>query len=226
VKNYPIWTVQLDKESTLIVVDQIDAMALWGTLEKSKFKPMEPSNVLLSGLEVYEADQQVQSRYGGKCPSTLFNLNHFSFLVGYEVQRFTIISVPKAISLTTFDGFAHGLVIMVNTAEVEWEAQLGTVWAQGKDLEGIKALVAYSDPQVENCALWAEIREKAGVIKMGLLTQQRLQDFYGQLGRICKENRQRLSVITAARKVEASAKRVLTGSSEAPEDKKRKCLLM
>lgn len=225
-KNYPVWTVQLDKESTLIVVDQVDAMALWGALEKFKANPTEPYNVLLSGLEVYEADQMLQTRYGGKCIPTLFNMHHFSFLIAYEVQRFTIISVPKAIALSTFDGFAHGLVIMVNTTEVEWEAQLRTAWTQAKDLEGIKALVAYSDPQVERCALWAEIREKAGVIRMGILTQQLLQDFYGLLGRICKENRQRLNVITAARKAEASEKRVPAGSSEASGDKKRKCVLM
>ena len=221
-----MWTVQLDKESTLIVVDQIGAMALWGALEKSKTSPAEPFNVLLSGLEVYEADPVLQSRYGGSCQPTLFNINHFSFLITYEVLHFTIISVPKAISVSTFDGFAHGLIIMVNTAEAEWEAQLTAVWTQAKDLEGLKALVAYTDQQVESCALWPEIREKAGVIRMGVLTQQRIQDFYGLLGRICKENRQRLSVITVARKAEAEVKRVLTGSPSAPQDKKRKCLLM
>jgi hypothetical protein len=104
-------------------------------------------------------------------------MNHFSFLITYEVLRFTIISVPKVINVSTFDGFAHGLIITVNTAEAEWETQLTAVWTQAKDLEGVKALVTYTDQRVETCALWPEIREKAGVIRMGLLTQQLIQNF-------------------------------------------------
>lgn len=219
--------MQLDKESTLIVVDQVDAMTLWGALERNKKKPVESFNVLLSGIELYEADPLLQSRYGSaNCPSTLFNIHHFQFLIKRQVLRFTIISVPKVMSLTTFDGFAQGLVIIVNTNESDWETQLSTAWSQAKQLEGIKAMVAYSDPRVESCKLWTEIQAKAEVIRMGLLTQERLQAFYGMLGQICAENRGRLSTITVARRAEAEVKRIVASPAAASEDKKRRCELM
>ena len=227
VKNYPIWTLQLDSHPTLIIIDPMNAMAVWGTLEHMKTHPPEPYQVVVSGLEIYPADPTLESRYGGNCTPTLFNLHNYSFLIDRQVMTFTVISLPKNLSLSILASFVQGVIVMVNTADDNWEKQFETIWEQCKEIPGLQPLIIYSDQRVAELKIMDQIRRKASSMKMGTLTQELLQAFYGTLGRLCKRNKEQMQGVAVLKKLEQKVEQtVAQATGEGDDKKKKRCQIM
>ena len=83
----------------------------------------------------------------------------------------------------------------------------------------MKPIVLYCDEAVARARVMAEIRKKGVVMKMGILTQELMQDFYGALGRICKENKLRAKFTSVLKKVEQKVAAITT-KTERQRDKR------
>ena len=190
VKNYPIWSTLLDEEMKLIVVDRLDAMSLWSLWKRSKKQFTAEYQVCLIGVQIYPVDWDLERRYNAS--ATLLSLSSFYFMIAEQVVSFTFISLPRAMTSSMISDTVHGAVVIINTSEEDWQAQLTTVWSELRAVERLQALVLYSDESVEAFPLLREVRKTAVVMKMELLTLEVVREFYGTLGRLCRGNKERM----------------------------------
>lgn len=190
VKNYPIWSTLLDEEMKLIVVDRMDAMSLWSLWKRSNMHSTTDYQVCLTGVEIYPVDWDLERRYGSS--ATLLSLNTFYFLIDEQVVSFVFISLPRNMTHSMVSDTTQGAVVIINTAEEDWQAQLTAVWTELKAVERLQALVLYADECVNAFPLMREVRETAVVMKMEVLTLDVVREFYGTLGKICRENKGRM----------------------------------
>jgi hypothetical protein len=190
VKNYPIWSTLLDEEMKLIVVDRMDAMSLWSLWKRSNMHSTTDYQVCLTGVEIYPVDWDLERRYGSS--ATLLSLNTFYFLIDEQVVSFVFISLPRNMTHSMVSDTTQGAVVIINTAEEDWQAQLTAVWTELKAVERLQALVLYADERVNAFPLMREVRETAVVMKMEVLTLDVVREFYGTLGKICRENKGRM----------------------------------
>lgn len=195
VKNYPLWSTLLDEEMKLIVVDRMDAMSLWSLWRRSGKQFTTQYQVCLTGVQMYPVDSDLERRYGAS--ATLLSLNPYYFMIQEQVVNFIFLSLPKNMTCSMICGTTQGAVVIINTSDQDWQEQLESVWRELQCVQGLQALVLYADELVNQMPLMREIRQSAVVMKMDVLTLDAVRNFYGTLGRLCKENKARMETVSS-----------------------------